>query len=818
MDKSVKAIFSAMTPIELVCSMGISVKEHNNNYITQCPCCGNSLFILPTSFVCANNSCQFKAGSVVEFIAVYDKKSIRDALGTYIEITKSKTQYALDEESIDSIYNFIIFQRRLFDFFLRLSHSSSPDHIATVRQTGALQRTGISCETLKSSVYVLTKKDLAALNQLLTSRGLDIYVPTDTNAAIAMPYFKDHHTISDIVMVTRLSRTPTRIKIQPSKLSWFGLLQLHPGCREVDLTVSYADSMIFNTENAKLHPNRICLHYIYNSTSVDKGWLPDKATFLFNEEPDEYLSAMSCLGQVIPNLTVSYKGNQKQDYRSFAVSYCASVLEKEGLSTNAILILESAKLTAADREGIAKNLHDRKQFALARKILSMCKTQMVFFDEHNELYTSPDGYFVQKGKTGNKSYVTNFTIQITDNIVFADSLDVFHRANVCIGGKEYVTVLRPQDIDRAQDLELAVRSKVDSTEKNTTLPTIREKSLVRVVSSYLRDQISRAPQTEGIPFLGWNGHRTRFFGPFFSFQHTESTTRPMNFHPHVDEFGCFSSQTLFDRSFCEALPLPITKIISQAVAIVVRYYLNIPTKPIVIHNNKYGRVLVEALFEAIGQTKPLQINSNIRQKELPGINGYPVYTTADTKHDVKNMPYPVFALCDGGELIDVEYSAATLVNAGQSFRHIIYQVVEWLMKTKAKTFDQMSGVNYADAYAAEGSMVICEVCQIDRWLEATTEFKNLESFLSKVSFDAAKDFITHDITKHVVTLDLSTRDDIDIDLLCQELSALGASYVEKSAGKITSDSLSLLTAIEHYYKRKPEVNEIFDVDSLIAKT
>lgn len=818
MDKSVKAIFSAMTPIELVCSMGISVKEHNNNYITQCPCCGNSLFVLTTSFVCANNSCQFKAGSVVEFIAVHDKKNMRAALETYIEITKSKTQYALNDEDIDNIYNFIIFQRKLFDFFLKLSHTSNPSHIATVRQTGALQRTGISCEALKSSVYVLTKNDLVTLNQILVSNGLDAYVTSDTNAAIALPYFKDHHTISDIVVVTRLSRTPTRIKIQPSKLSWFGLLQLHPGCRDVDLTVSYADSMIFNTENAKLHPDRICLHYIHNPTSLDGGWVPEKATFLFNEEPDEYLSAISCLAQIIPSLTISYKGAPRQDSKTFTVSYCASVLEKEGLSANAMLILESSRLTAEDRENIARRLHDRKQFALARKVMSMSKTQMVFFDEHNELYTSPDGYFVQKGKTGNKSYVTNFTIQVTDNIVFADSLDVFHRAKICVAGKEYVTVLRPQDIDKAQDLELSVRSKVDSSDKNTTLPTIREKSLVRVVSSYLRDQISRAPQVEGIPFLGWNGHRTRFFGPFFSFQNTESVTKTMNFHPYVDEFGCFSNHTHFDRNFSESLPLPISKIISQAIAVVVRSYLNIPTKPIPIHNNKHGRVLIESLFEAIGQTKPLTINTNIRQKELPGINGYPVYTTADTKNDVKNLPYPVFVLCDGGEVIDMEYAAPMLLSAGQSFRHVLYKVVEWLMRTKAKTFDQTTGVNYTDSYASEGSLVICEVCQIDKWLSSAAEFKNLESFLSKVSFDRAKDFITHDITRHVVTLDLSSRGDTDIDLLCQELSALGANYVEKSDGKITSDSLSLLTAIEHYYKKKPDVNEIFDVDSLIAKT
>lgn len=807
-----------MSPVELLCDMGISIKESSGNYITQCPSCGSSLFVLPTGFVCANNNCQFKAGSVVEFIAIHDKKNFNQALMTYIELVKNKTQYSFDPETIETIYNTLLFQRKIFDFFLRLSHSGTVSHINTVRQTGSLSKTGISCEMLKSSVYVLTKQDLAALNVILKSNGLDPYIPADSNAAIAMPYFKDHHTVSDIVIVTRLSRMPVRIKIQTSKLAWFGLLQLHPACKEIDITTSYADSMIINTEYARIHPEKICLHYIYNPTSMETGWIPESATFVFNESPSEYLSPIANLRQIIPGLSVVYKDSAKQDCRTFAVNYCSNIIEEEGLNASTSLVLESAKLTIEDREDIAKRLHDRKQFTLARRVLSLCKTQMVYHDENVELYTSAEGYFVKKGKTGNKTYVTNFTLQVVGNIVFADSLDVFHRTKVCINGKDYIADLRPQDIDKSSDLELAVRSKLNVADNGAILPTVRDRALMRNVSSYLREQISRAPQVEGIPFLGWNGHRTRFFGPFFSIEGESVVTKEMNFHPNIAEFNCFTNHTRYDRSFCDALPFAITKIISQAVSVLVRSYLNIPTKPIPIHNNKYGRVLVESLFESIGQLKPISINMNIRQKDLPGINGYPVYAVADSKDDMKNIPYPVFLLCDGGVVIENDYSPGVLVAAGQSFRHVMYKTLEWLMATKAKTFDKMSAVNYVDAYAAEGSVIICGVCQLEKWLDATVEFKNLETFLSKVSFDKANECITHDLTKHVVTLDLSSRPDVDMDALCAELKEIGASFVEKSDGKITADSISLLTAIEHYYKKKPTVTEVFDVDSLIAKT
>ena len=258
------------------------------------------------------------------------------------------------------------------------------------------------------------------------------------------------------------------------------------------------------------------------------------------------------------------------------------------------------------------------------------------------------------------------------------------------------------------------------------------------------------------------------------------------------------------------------RVIGQAVAFIARYYLNIAVKPIPIHNNKNGRVLIESLFEAIGQTKPVQINFNVRQKELSGLHGYPAYSTADSRNDIVNLQYPLFILCDGGEMITQEYNEEVIKEASQVFRYIIYNVVEWILKTKAKSYDKMSSVNYPDAYAAEGSAIICEVCQISKWIDKGSEFKNLEAFLSKISFDRAGECITHDLAKHIVTLDLSARPDINLESLHAELTKLGASYVHIDGSKISSDSISLLTSIEQFYQKRPKLTEVFDVNDLMV--
>ena len=816
MDKSVKAIFSALSPIELVCSMGLSAKEHKGNYITQCPCCGNSLFVLQYSFVCSNYGCAFRAGSIVEFMAFSEKKPLRKSLDSCLQLIKDKSKYVFDADEIDRIYTSILFQRQLFDFFLRLSHTSNTGQISTIRHAGALNRNGIAHSALKSSVFILTKTDLVKLNSILKSNNLDTYLPGDSNAAIVMPYFSNHHSISDLLVVSQVNKQPTRIKILPTKLAWFGLLQMHPACKDIDISMSYADSMVINSDNARITPDKMCLHYLYNPTTPEIGWLPDKSTFILEEHPDEHLSAIACLRQVMPNINVmDHKGNI-YDSRTFTINYCASVLEREGLSANARLIMESSRITAEDREVIARRLHDRKKFALAQDVLKLFKTQMVYHDEHSELYESSDGYFVNRGNSGVKTYVTNFTMTVLDNIVFADTLDVYHRVNVNVMGKEYVTLMRPQDIDKSSEIELSVRRKHEDNISDSALPTIREKSQIRVVSSYLRHQISKAPQVEGTPFLGWNGHRTRFFGPFFYMDETTSKTWEPVFHPVIGDMGSYSTKTQFARVFSESLPLEITRIIGQAVAFIARYYLNIAVKPIPIHNNKNGRVLIESLFEAIGQTKPVQINFNVRQKELPGLHGYPAYSTADTKNDIVNLQYPLFILCDGGEMITQEYKSEVIKEAAQVFRYIVYNVVEWIIKTKAKSYDKMASVNYPDAYAAEGSAIICEVCQISKWIDKGSEFKHLEAFLSKVSFDRAGECITHDLAKHIVTLDLSERPDINLQSLHDELTKLGASYVHIEGSKISSDSISLLTSIEQFYQKKPQLTEVFDVNDLMV--
>lgn len=823
MELHTKSIISLIKPAEVVCELGSNSTIENEMCAVDCPNCKSTMYLQPNGFVCSSHSCNFKAGSVVDFIAISEQISIKQALDRYCTMfgdKLSKTSRFDDPVLLNETYKHLIRKRRLLEFFIR-NKTFSPDNVSLVQANGALRKAGIDLHLNCMSGVLLDSKQQDKLNDILRLYGKSLPTIPQNVAVMAVPYFSNHHTIDAVAICTptRPKRPPNLIELERnSKLIWSGLLQMHPAGEDVELATSYIDMLRINTKHATTGTGKeLAMHCQYRGAINEIGWAPKAAEFILPQETIMHPVLMVAkLQDVIPNLSLK-QGSKVVPIREWVLDQCLEGLIEKGLDAEMELQIQAAQLTDTERNFILEKLHNLKKFDVAADLKNSLSIQMIHRDGMFHLFHGPSGYIFSSGDD-EKIPITNFTIDLKENLVFADCQDVFHLGTLNLESNPFDIALTPADVDRALDLEAAVRNWVADRGTNK-LPTVRDKHACKIITSYLRHKIAEIPKIEGIPFLGWNAPRTRFFGPFWKSNENGCEFVNGRFHPNEPIFNYFSPEHEEIRLLETELPDAMLHVMAQFIGVMTRSYLRLPVSAIPISSDSNHRHFFERLFKGIGQTRPVQLNTNVRTNDMISLEGFCAYATGYGLADAKKRKSSLFCLCEGGtSFVDTQYDRDTFFKAHKTFLYLIFAALEWIHKTNATDFKVVSSVSKASAYLQEGLDVISHACDLDvnAWGKERF-FNNLESFLAKVSYDEVNQFVDHDINDHVVTLDLSSRQDIDLKQLERELFNLGAKKVQVDARKVTADAGSILSALESYYDKVPAVRQVFNSEALLSR-
>jgi hypothetical protein len=845
MNKLIRAIENIVSPLEAACRFGLTPKVSDELHVIDCPCCGQCMFILDTGFVCSQSGCTFRAGSPMDLLAALEHKQIREIWNSFQSAFGDLlTRMAKIEENamVEDALSHFQARRRLFEFFLRCALEDTSQQIRCIRQRGALQRMGVDTGVLSSSLYILTENRLRALSHALAHFGKSAK-SNPGQAPIVLPYFANHHTITDLIILSSTKNKPHIINVEPhAKISWFGLLQTHPAVKEVEIAESYADCLMYNSRHASASPDKICLHYIYHPGEGGGYWKPQKATYVLEKDTLEGIPAICRLDRCLPGLNLkmaveagtSVMGVPEsvpvKPARIFVVERAIRALTSMGLTPETKLLFESLSPKASERDQIMTSLMSTRQFDTADKLRALFRTLVVFHDDKYTLHESPTGYFLTKD-SGEPQFITNFTVNIKNNLVFADASDIFHEGEVTVADRNFPIFLKPTDIDNLQDMEIALRSNSGKFGNGEKLPTIRDRQAARILTTYLRNCIAAVSHVEGIPFLGFNESRTRFFGSFF---YADETTKchilgdPI-YHPFAKLEDYFSvpkfvttphEAASLDKSGMES-NIELARLIAQLCSMLVRYYLRIFTiKPITLDGDE-SEAIVNLLKEVTGQHTTIQLNTNVRWEttdRLKGINGYPAHvlgTMTASESSKLNLPGIVFV--PGGHKINEVLDPQAILNIQQTFRHILFAVLDWIFSTKAKKFKTVQNVTVEQQYAQEGSQIIREACGLDTWEVGESAFPGLESILSRTPKNKVRNIVSHNVNEHLITIDCSShKEHIDIKTICDEVKRLGAKRISSEANKVTADSNPILEALENFYLQSVVLEEIFDADQLLA--
>jgi hypothetical protein len=822
MDLSIQALEQTTSPIEIVNLLGHNLhRGDSGNYTTNCPKCESKLYILDREFVCENSMCTFRAGSICDYIVASKKckwDQVIDIINTVLDGRLDNTSIIKNKKDITTALKN---KRKLFDFFLRLGMQGTVNNMGCIQYKTALRNQAIDPEHLKWSVFIAGAADCLTLNTLLKAVDSSGYLKC-SGTCIILPYFSNYHSLSHLLVLATPTSKPEKIDVTPHRVSFFGLLQRHPNS-ETKVAYTYADAAKLNTQYSRVSPENICLHVNIDATANGTSFTLPTATYVMTSEANDNFRAVANLQKYIPKLNVDnntfniYKDNKEIAADEFLINCIIKNLKK---GNNITSLLEFIDLGAASRQALLTTLHSERFFDAAEEVRNFFKTLPIYTDDKVTLFSNPFGYTLKKASKDNHTvYVSNFILDLEQNIVFAESTDIFHAGNVSFNNGSYPVIIKQDELERVSDLEKAIRRATlgYAGDGENNLPTLKDRAAAKFLTNYLRDRISSLPRSEGIPILGWSPRRTSFYAPYFITDIKGTRLGKKYFHPSNQTLSNFNTDISDVSHLFHDLPNDLVNVINQAVTFIARTFLSMPIRPIAVYNNTEARNLLSGLFSGLGQKLASQLNHNIRGEDSPGVRGFPHYAVGYTYGQVNKSSLPAFILCDAGVTITENYTEDIIEQGRRTLKYVVQKVAEWAIKTDAANFSQAHSVSRTNAYSIEGSNVIIDACGLTSWPSSQTPFENLDNMLSSIRFDEVKQYFIKDINRHVMQISREALTSVkDIPGLERELQVI-SKQVQFTDTSLDVDAEAMMDALNTYYHTSPIVTEVFNADALLSK-
>lgn len=820
MELSVQTLDQIVNPIELIHLLGEELHVGlSGEYTTNCPKCESKLFILDKEFVCENSLCTFRAGSPVDYMVAKGLCNWTESIETLNNILNDKLKNSIVYKNQKLVTAQLKNKRKIFDFFLKNALNGSKNNIKIIQYRSALRAQGLDPDALRNSVFVIDAQETELLKELIRN----IY--PDKNLSfngphIILPYFVNYHSISHLLILKTPDSKPEKINVMPSRTSFFSLLQRHPGCKKTKVSYTYAEAAKLNTQYSRVNPEMICLHMMVDATASGESFVLPAATYIATGDSHSDLRVAGTLQRYIPALAVSEnKVGLHAEYEPIVadefILKCVVKELKKNIPINNILPL--VELNHKSRHSLLVKLHANRYFAEADEVRNFFKTLPVYKDDKITLFSNPYGYSIKKHS--NDTYtnnISNFTIELEQNIVFAESTDIFHAGHLLFNNDKYPIILKQEEIDKITELEKAARrATMGIANSEINIPTIMERSGAKYLTTYLREQVSQLAKTEGIPMLGWSPRRSSFYAPYFIADRKGSRMGKKYLHPIIPTLASFTTDISDVCALHHDLPEVIVNILNQAAAFIVRTFLSMQLKPLPIYNNSEARRLLSEIFSSLGQTSVLQLNQNMRGEEIPGLRGFPFYAVGYSSSQISKSSLSAFILCDSGVTINENFSLDIIHKAQATLKFITKKIAEWALQTQAENFRQEHSVSRANAYSKEGAQVIIDSCGLLSWPSSKTPFENLDNMLSRIGVDEVKDYFIKNINTHKMQISKKIFDKVDdIKGLEYELKQISKS-VTITDEQIDVDSESMLEALNSYYHMNPSLTEHFELKDLI---
>jgi uncharacterized protein (UPF0216 family) len=355
------------------------------------------------------------------------------------------------------------------------------------------------------------------------------------------------------------------------------------------------------------------------------------------------------------------------------------------------------RLKQTGREDILK-WTDEETFSNTKQIKSL----------GSEVRYTKDGYCITKKE--DTFPITNFTITLTEALVFKDSSEIFLNGKLWINNTSLDITLPKQSIQQPYQLLKCITKVVtESDSEDIRLPIVYDAGYNKYLSAILISESNSAKLIFGISNLGWTKDRSQFFaaGWRVNSNSVEVDTSPM--HPTNAAFKNYEL-TPINKSDIE---LPDGQDFNTLFAIICaslcRSFLGWSTPVINILDRPHNREFLMNATSLFGQSNLFEINTNTRtpNPDTAGFSGF-VFVCTGVGKPQKNYNDCVFYL-NRKEGLDFECGESlTLIK--EYLQDKIPKIINHIIKTDCSFYSDTSDT--VNGLISEGQNVIRKIFKL----------------------------------------------------------------------------------------------------------
>lgn len=791
---------------------GRKLRQHTSGfYLTDCPYCQQNAWVLPTGLFCDAVDCRFTAGGPLEIEMILGKhRNFYDAAFALRKLFSDRTQlWGLGGEVqlLQKLASQASFRRSLFEFLMR-----------SQLERQALGEVGILYEmtnvltahmSRQTTLFMLGPKQLEKLMDFLKRNGIRAEAPTD-KAAVLLPLFSKHHTVSTIIVWSPADHDTHEITVDPSRFAFSGLLNSSPGAVR-----TYAVGDPFQALNKASHVDLTrageqVLGIIVDSTVPTYGLMPPLVYSLGEKESPSFGST---LRQADPNMKYALGEIPTEHVGSWfdLVKYVVQQRLRESggsLDNTTLLFAQGADLLQDERTALVHWMRAQGYAKASAQLVDRFNTRILIRDRDITLYETPEGYTVTKDRRGLRDAVTNFTLNFDRNIIFPEQLEVYHGGILQFDGATHPVVLGSEDIESGPKCQAAAREALLKQGVSlNSLPTVNSSSHFKLVAAVLRSGVTNLQPASGVATLGWHHDRQSFTAPQWKLSMDGTQPGPFDFHPKRIALSFFKSSKPKMTAFAPPeLPAGLADLCRLVLAGVFRSFAHMPVEGIPLEQTQFAQHAVSRVFEVLGQKRP--INGNGLRPD--GLGRWPVYGFEHQHAALRTSDNFIFGFCDRGFKlagITSEIPDALLEAVGQWLNWAIHHLCTHLIAEGSMGFERRRRVLYFCELLEEGTVLMNDLFGIgvDNWSTQPENFDMMERLLSARTDKNYKDLYTYSYRDQRVSIYHGRVEGIDEGRLSEELQKI-SDRVEFGADCITLPSPPIHSVLRHYYSTEISFN------------
>jgi hypothetical protein len=753
---------SSTSPFSVAGALGYNpTPDAEGEVRISCPSCRSNMYVTPAGFLCSNNSCDIKAANAVDFTAAAEGHlNYEKALNTIRLIENIKPQSNSIERDI--LRDFKL-SRKIFSFFRSATqYTSLPRTHLRISGEGWLRKQGYTPENIAKMGAIWTSKEVDSFNKILLELELQPIVLSAAGYALVVPFFSSYSSVGAILIAKPGIKDTKVIRFTGEKYLWSGLLGATKPNEDVVLSQNFAVALKLASEKSPHLPGKVPLGVMFNPKGFKGAFCPKKATYLHYPELEPSLLAVSHLDETVKTLAVLPYHTPKEEPKTwdeYVIVHLLSKIKDNPVDNKLLNYIDSCRMSFSQKEELYNSLLFAGEFKKAQEIKGHFGTQIIITSDKYKIRKSPEGYFAQDVKTGERTDISNFSIEVIQNIIFPTKKEILTECAAYFGTNRAEFLIPTLNLDNPNKLEEAVRIAWITTttaEQESLLPIIKDKNLYRkFLAGYLKDEAAKVPSREGIAFLGWTQNKQKFIGPGWEYENGKRKNTGAALHKEIDFLKSFlkDNQTEILLKTPPEIPREAKETIYMLLANICRGALGLKTYPISYETGPESLELLSTVFGAIGQISPYS-PTQIRGSEIEGCRDYPFFS-GETRISTQRLYLPMFHLAKDGKEQVVEMSPDEKQRVHTATLWAVQQTLKYIQTGNLHGFSHINSVNIHTALKKEGARILENITH-QKWELAPNPYEELDQYLQNIPTEKIKDTFILDVFSQSVILKDST--------------------------------------------------------------